>query len=157
MNQLTSTEQRPHDEADQSAYERDFALWIEAQVDILRAKKFELLDLDNVIEEFESMGGNQRRELASRIEVLLMQLLKCRYQPEKKTGSWVATIHEQRSEIHHLLASSPSLRPHVDALAEVSYAAAVRRATAETGLPGSSFPRQLLNQTEDLIDVEFIP
>ena len=93
----------------------------------------------------------------SRLETLLVHLLKCQYQPEKKTGSWVATIHEQRSEIHHVLANSPSLRQQIDALAKSSYAAGVRRAMAETGLPRSSFPPQLLCQTEDLLDIEFIP
>ena len=115
MNQLTSfTEQLPRDEADQSAYERDFALWIDEQIDILRTKKFELLDLDNVIEEFESMAGNQRRELASRIEILLMHLLKCRHQPENKSSSWLKTIMVQRSELSRFLKQSPSLKRHVN-------------------------------------------
>lgn len=158
MNQLTSlTEQLPCDEADQSAYERDFALWIDAQLDILRAKKFEQLDLDNVIEELESMAGNQRRELASRIEVLLMHLLKCRYQPEKISSSWLGTIRTQRSELGRLLKQSPSLKRFVDEYAEEVYPEAVELAVLETGLRRATFPARNPFSSGQLLDPDFFP
>ena len=158
MNQLTSlTEQLPRDEADLSAYESDFALWIDAQLDILRAKKFELLDLDNVIEELESMGGNQRRELASRIEVLLMHLLKCRYQPEKKSSSWLKTIMVQRAELSRLLKQSPSLKRLVNEYVHGSYAHAVRLAALDTGLPAAAFPSSSPFSSNQLLDPDFFP
>ena len=158
MNPLTSlTGQRPRHEADQCAYESDFSLWIEAQLDILRAKKFELLDLDNVIEEFESMGGNQRRELASKIEVLLMHLLKCRYQPEKKSSSWLKTIMVQHSELSRLLKQSPSLKRHVNETADEGYAHAVRLAALDTGLRFDAFPPSNPFASDQLLDPDFLP
>ena len=149
---------RPHDEStDPAAYERDFVLWIDTQLEILRARKFELLDLDNVIEEFDAMGKNQRHELRSRLETLLVHLLKCQFQPEHKSGSWVATVHEQRSQIVHLLQASPSLKNTVELFATASYAGAVRRAAAETGLPRSAFPLENPYSNMELLDLEFVP
>jgi hypothetical protein len=159
MNELTrSATRRPCDAPpDTAGYERDFALWIDTQLEILRARKFELLDLNNVIEEFDAMGKHQRHELRSRLETLLVHLLKCQFQPDHKSGSWIATVHEQRSQIVHLLQSSPSLINAVPELAATSYAAAVRRASAETGLPCAAFPSESPYAIGQLLDLEFVP
>lgn len=158
MNELSSTTLRsPDDATDPAAYERDFALWIDAQLEILRARKFEQLDLDNVIEELDAMGKNQRHELRSRLETLLVHLLKCQFQPDHKSGSWIGTVHEQRSQIVHLLQASPSLKNFVSEYATASYAGAVRRAAAETGLPRAVFPLKNPYANNALLDLEFVP
>jgi len=72
---------------------------VQHQVDILRSRKFDKLDLNNLIEEVESMGKSERRELRSRIEILLKHPLKWLYQPEFRGASWQATIIEQRKRI----------------------------------------------------------
>lgn len=59
--ELRSPAQAP----DSSDYEQDFMLWLESQLDLLRARKFEQLDLENIIEELDSMGRNDKRELQS--------------------------------------------------------------------------------------------
>ena len=56
------------------------------------------------------MGKRDRRELISRMGVLIAHLLKWQYQPSKRSDSWTDTIEEQRSQIELLLADSPSLR-----------------------------------------------
>jgi hypothetical protein len=152
-----STTLRIPDDAIPAAYERDFVLWIATQLEILRARKFEQLDLDNVIEEFDSMGKNQRHELRSRLETLLVHLLNCQFQPEHKSGSWLATVHEQRSQIVDLLNTSPSLKNNVATFATASYAGAVRRASAETGLPRTAFPSEHPYSLTQLLDLDFIP
>lgn len=152
-----STLRPPDESTDPAAYERDFVLWIDTQIEILRARKFEQLDLDNVIEEFDAMGKNQRHELRSRLETLLVHLLKCQFQPAHKSGSWVGTVHEQRSQIVHLLQTSPSLKNGVAQFAAASYAAAVRRAAAETGLPRTAFPTLNPYTNLELLDLEFVP
>ena len=92
-------------------YEQDFYLWIETTAKQLKAGKFAEVDLDNLIEEIESMGRSEKRELKSRLIVLLMHLLKWQYQPEKRSESWRSTITEQRISIEALLEDSPSLQP----------------------------------------------
>jgi hypothetical protein len=156
MTELT-TLRSPDKSTDSADYECDFVLWIDKQLEILRARKFEQLDLDNVIEELDAMGKNQRHELRSRLETLLVHLLKCQFQRDHKSGSWVAIVHEQRSQIVHLLQASPSLKNYVEQFATASYAAAVRRAAAETGLKRSAFPHENPYTSSELLDLEFVP
>ncbi len=138
-------------------YDRDFLLWIATQLEILRAGKFNQLDLDNVIEEFASMGKSQHRELSSRLEVLLMHLLKSRSQPAMRCSSWLGTIREQRSEINRLLKHSPSLRHFVDEYAQEVYAEAVERASLQTGLPSTAFPAANPFSPDQLLNPNFLP
>jgi hypothetical protein len=59
-----------------SSYEQDYLLWTEETVDRLRSKKFDSLDLENLIEEVLDLGRSQKRELKSRLGELLEHLLK---------------------------------------------------------------------------------
>jgi hypothetical protein len=93
-----------------SLYDRDFNLWIEDTVARLKAGDFAHLDMENLIEEIDSLGRRDKRELESRLQVLLTHLLKRFYvdSPESFRG-WEITIREQRRELGSLLKQSPSL------------------------------------------------
>ena len=95
-------------------YERDFSLWVEDTVAKLKARKFDELDLDNLIEEIDSLGKRDKRELRNRLDVLLNHLLKRCYipSPENYRG-WELTIREQRKQVQRLLEESPSLRNYL--------------------------------------------
>lgn len=69
------------------------------------------IDVEHLIEEIESMGRSERRQLANRLELLLMQLLKWHYQPALRGRNWELTIQEQRCRIAKLLRQNPSLQP----------------------------------------------
>lgn len=140
-----------------AAYERDFALWIAQQAELLRAKRFEQLDLDNLIEEIETVGRSERHELRSRLEQLLLHLLKCQFQPERKSGSWLATLYEQRTRIAAIGKDSPSLKRVIVQFANEAYPHAVRLAAYETGLPASTFPAANPYSKDQLLDPDFIP
>lgn len=158
MNKLSSNNLLPpHDVTDPADYENDFVLWIDKQVELLRAKKFEQLDLDNIIEEMDSMGKSLRRELGSRLRVLIIHLLKCQFQPEKKGSSWLASIGEQRSELRDLLDQNPSLKRDVEQQAARVYANAIQRAADETGLPKTIFPSENPYSSEQLLAPHFLP
>lgn len=145
------------DEPSSSRYEHDFMLWLDAQLDILRARKFDQLDLENLIEELESMGRADKRELQSRLEILMLHLLKCQFQPEKKSSSWIGTLDEQRSQIQGLLETSPSLRRLAQEFAERRYPVAARRAARQTGLAAEIFPASLPFTVDQLLDEDFVP
>jgi hypothetical protein len=159
MNEVTRSKTLlpPNNVEECNGYEQDFALWIETQVQLLRAGNFEQLDLDNIIDEMESTGGSQRRELESRLEVLQIHLLKCQIQPERRSSSWLGTIAEQRVQILHLLKQSPSLKRLVDEYADESYESAVFRAAIDTGLPESSFPAKNPFSSDELLERRFLP
>ena len=102
-------------------YEQDFYLWIQTTVQQLKENKLNEIDIPNLIEEIESMGRSEKRELKSRLIVLLMHLLKWHYQPEKRSESWRSTITEQRICIEGLLEDSPSLKPLLSEVFEDCY------------------------------------
>jgi hypothetical protein len=123
-----------------SLYEQDFYQWTQEQAGLLKAGALSQLDVENLIEEVESMGKSQKKELFSRLTILLMHLLKWDYQPEFQSRSWKSTIVTQRKEIRNLLEDNPSLRRIIQEKADILYRDAVEIASAETGLSESSFP-----------------
>jgi hypothetical protein len=140
-----------------SDYETDFYIWLNNQIALLRAKNFEQIDLDNLIEELEGMASKQRHELKHRLEQLMMHLLKCKFQPRLISKSWRGTIHEQRARINDLLEEMPSLTGLLDEYLERSYANAVRGAAIDTGLPRTAFPDMPPFTTVQLLDPDYIP
>lgn len=124
-------------------YEQDLLAWLEQQTGYLRAGQLERLDVAHLIEELEEMGGSQRRELKSRLEILLMHMLKRDAQPRRRSRSWQSTIVEQRARIADLLEQSPSLRNGIEEVAQRAFTVAVKRAAIETGLKRSAFPATL--------------
>lgn len=132
-------------------YDEDFVAWTALQARALRARRLHELDFDNLAEEIESLGASDRRELTSRLEVLLVHLLKHHHQPEKRGKSWPLTIDEQRDRVADLLADSPSLRNHVPERVAVAYPRARRRASVETDLPPTPFPDVCPFRAEDIL------
>jgi hypothetical protein len=62
--------------SNQPLYDQAFCAWTEQQVRLLRAGRLQDADLVHIAEEIETLGANERRELESRLEVLLLHLLK---------------------------------------------------------------------------------
>ncbi len=140
-----------------SDYEIDTVRWLDRQAELLRARRFDQLDIHNLIEELQAMARRDRRELRSRLQVLLTHLLKCGCQPEQKSHGWLGTIRSQRIEIGELLSDSPSLRAHLSEYAQARYPAALQCAADETGLPATAFPDTQPFSPEQLLDEDYIP
>lgn len=134
----------------------DFIRWVERQRAFLQNKQFDQLDLATLIKELDAMGANERRELKSRLETLMMNLLKCQFQPEPKSRAWLGAVREQRSEIERILEQSPSLDELIAEYADHVYKAAFERAGAETGIPRAAFPQTNPYTKEQLLDTEFV-
>lgn len=118
------------------AYEKDVAAWSSEQARLLRAGRFDLIDIEHVAGEIEDVGKSEQRELASRMAILLAHLLKWQYQPERQGASWEKTIKAQRKEIQYVLDESPSLRPKLQETKwlDMIWATAVAQAVGETNL-----------------------
>ncbi len=142
---------------DSTLYERDFYAWANEQAALLRAGKLAAADIAHIAEEIESMGKTEKRELVSRLAVLLAHLLKWQYQPDGRGSSWEATIRTQRLEVRDHLADNPSLKARLaDALA-TAYERATIAATAETGLAESAFPTACPWTFSEIMDTHFWP
>lgn len=91
-------------------YEQDIVGWANEQARLLRAGRFDLLDLAHIAEEIEDVGKSEQRELASRMAVLLAHLLKWKFQPERQGNSLRLTIRTQRKGVERALGATPSLK-----------------------------------------------
>jgi hypothetical protein len=138
-------------------YDTDYLVWLERQAELLRAKQFERLDLEHLIEEIDAMAGQLRRELAHRLEILLLHLLKFRYQPTHASNGWRGTVSEQRRRIKRLLKQMPSLHNLIDEYLEDVYDDAVDGAAAETGLPKATFPKTNPFTPQQVFDPDYLP
>ena len=140
-------------------YEEDFYAWTQLQAALLREGKASALDYQNLAEEIESLGKRDRREVASRLEVLVMYLLKWRYQPSRRetSHSWYDTVVEQRRELGLVLDDSPTLRHEVPDLLAKHYPKSRRKASHDTGLPLSTFPAVCPWTPEQVLDDDFWP
>ncbi len=139
MARMSETKQSPGREL----YERDEHEWIAAQISALESGEMNRLDRENLIEFLSETTIRDRRELRSRLSVLLLHLLKIRFQPERLSASWVSTILVQQNEIGSLFEDIPSLRGRADSIAVQAYRNAVRLAARETGLPVARFPASM--------------
>jgi hypothetical protein len=121
-------------------YETDFYSWTVQTAQLLKQHRFSELDLDNLVEEIEDLGRSEYRALESRLEILLVHLLKCQYQPELKTRSWELTITEQRLRIARLLRDNPGLKPKLPQLWQDAWEPALIATQKETGLSAEQLP-----------------
>lgn len=84
-----------------ATYDSDFHLWSQTQAALIRDGKIAEIDLENVAEEIESLGRSDRRAIKSRLEALLLHLLKWQAQPEKRKG--VGKILLKKHVKHYLI------------------------------------------------------
>jgi hypothetical protein len=139
------------------AYDADFYGWANEQAALLRAGRLAEADLANIAEEIESMGRSEKRELVSRLAVLLTLLLKWRYQPEQRSRSWSASIKVQRRGLSRHLADNPSLKSLLPVGLADAYQDAILIAAAETKLGEQAFPPACPWPIDDVINPDFWP
>jgi hypothetical protein len=139
-----------------SLYEQDFLLWSEETASKLRARDFENLDLENLIEEVESLGRSDRKELLSRLVVIFEHLLKRLYVqlPEDYNG-WERTIRTQRTDLRFLIKSSPSLKSIWEEYVQEAWEVALKNIHKE--YKNYSFPDRFPYPTdvESMLDRDF--
>ena len=140
-----------------ATYDADFFAWTQRTAALLRARRFDEVDVENAAQEIEDMGRRDVRELNGRLQAVLAHLLKWQYQPQKRTASWQTTLLTQRSKIDVLLRDSPSLRAKLPEELPRNYEHAVKRAALETGLRGDKFPSRCPFTLEQILDQDFLP
>ncbi len=138
-------------------YNSDFYAWTQEQARLLKETKWDLVDVVNLIEEIETLGRQERRELRNRLGVLLGHLLKWQYQSENRSNSWLATIREQRRQIEMLLQESPSLQPYLEEALQTGYEDGIDLAVRETNLPYKTFPETCPYALRQVMDAQFLP
>lgn len=144
------------DNSQQALYDRDYYLWLSNTAKFLKEKKFTQLDLENLIEEIESLGKSEKRSITSNLIILILHLLKWRYQTEKRSNSWKSSIREHRRRIEELLNDSPSLKNYLPEILDDCYLAAKKQASDETGLSLVAFPQKCPFSLAECLDEDFL-
>ncbi|MBD2385577.1 DUF29 domain-containing protein [Cylindrospermum sp. FACHB-282] len=138
-----------------ATHNNDFYAWTQEQAHLLRTRQFNQIDFHQIAEEIEDMGRSEKRELESRLELLLMHLLKWQFQPNLRSRSWQLTIKEQRLRLEKLLQENPSLSSFLAESLDKTYQLATISAERETGL--SSFPEICPYGLTEILTPEFLP
>jgi hypothetical protein len=141
----------------QATQNSDYYAWTLQTAERLRNGRVSEVDLNDVAQELEDMGKAQRHALASHLKVLIVHLLKWRYQPSFRGVSWRLSITNARDEIAELLEDSPSLKSKIGELVARRYPAARSRAALETGLPDETFPQTCPFAEGEMLDASYWP
>ncbi len=139
------------------SYERDFYAWASEQAALLRAGRLGEADIAHIAEEIESMGKTEKRELVSRLTVLLLHLLKWQFQPHRRGNSWRLSIANIRDKLSSHLDDNPSLKAKLPAAVAEGYRYARRDAARQTKVDEAVFPTVCPWTFEQMMDPEFWP
>ena len=140
-----------------SLYEEDFCRWIETTTKLLKEGKFSEIDIDNLIEEIETMGRSEKNALESNLIIVILHLLKLKYQENKRSRSWQSIIFEHRRRIRKAFKNSPSLKPYFQEIFTEAYQDGRKQASIETGLSLKTFPKESPFTIEEVLDEDFLP
>jgi hypothetical protein len=142
----------------QDLYEEDFPLWAERQAALLRARRFEQLDLDNLIEEVDDLSRRERDTVESYVETIIEHLLKLAFSPaQRPRRGWLVTLDKHRTKLARKLTTT--LRNHLEAELPTLYAAfgrPFRRQLAKDGVQ-AALPPNCPYTLEQVLDPDWYP
>jgi hypothetical protein len=141
-------------------YDHDIVEWSEHQAELLRRmaagdRVNDQVDWLNVAEEIEDLAARNRDQIESRLTVLCEHLLKWRFQPQMRSGSWRGSIVEARDRIAAVIRRNPSLQHHPAKVLADAYPPGRRKAEAETEL--TDLPVTCPWDIEQVLDHGFLP
>lgn len=142
---------------DHVSHDSDFYAWTMKNAALLKNGNLNEIDAVNIAEELEDMGNSNKRALISHLKVLIVHLLKYKFQAERIGASWENTIEEQRLQIQSLLQESPSLKYRLDEKFDEAYKLAVLRAATEMGIKKAMLPATCPFLLEQCLNVDFFP
>ena len=142
-----------------SLYNTDFFDWTQQTAYLIKTKQFDAVDWENVAEEIESLGKNDRDKLISSLKILIAHLLKWQYQPNKRSKSWSDTIFRERENIKEYLEDMPSLSQFLNSQewTTKAYQRGKRLTALETGLYELDFPEVCPYSIDQLVDFNYFP
>jgi hypothetical protein len=138
---------------DPGLYEADETAWLEAMSELIEQGRIDELDYEHLGEYLSDTAKRDRREVVSRLIVLIKHVLQWVYQPKKRTRSWHSTILTQQQELQDDIAAGV-LRKHAEESLQAAYSKAVSRAAVETGLSKETFPKDCPYSLDELLALE---
>ena len=144
----------------QTLYDQDYYLWIRTTINQLRAGQFSAIDLENLLEELETMGRSEKRAIKSLLIKLLEHLLKLKcwdQERERNQGHWKGEIRTFRIQIKDELKDSPSLKPYILEIFDQCYQDARKLVSDRSELPLDIFPLTPIASLEQILDENWFP
>lgn len=138
-------------------HDEDVYGWAIHTAQLLRNKKMNEVDFDNIIEEMEALGRSEKHELINRLSLVISHLLKWQYQPTMRGHSWIYSIKEQRKQAKIHLKDNPSLKSKLNEVLIDAYDVAMSKAAKETTLDEKVFPQECPYIFEEIMNDEFYP
>ncbi|GJE53996.1 MULTISPECIES: DUF29 domain-containing protein [Methylobacterium] len=148
---VARTEKRPRP----TPYEDDLYTWVGEQVALLRAKRFEEIDFENVAEELSDVGAEQYFRLQSALELVVLHMLKWDHQPEKRSRSWTLSIAEHRVRVDIQLSKNPGLKSRRDEAVKNAFRLGRLRAAREMRRKIDTLPAACPYTWDDILNRPF--
>ena len=144
----------------QTLYDQDYYLWLRTTINQLRTGQFSAVDLENLLEELETMGRREKRTIESLLIKLLQHLLKLKCwdeERERNQGHWKGEIRTFRREIKKALKDSPSLKPYILEIFDECYQDARKEVSDRSQLAIDIFPFIPIGSLEQILDENWFP
>ena len=144
----------------QNLYGRDYYLWLKTTINQIRTGQFTAVDLENLLEELETMGRSEKRAIESLLIKLLEHLLKLQYwdrKRERNQGHWRGEIRTFRRQIQRSLQDSPSLKPYILEIFDECYQDARKEASDRSQISLGIFPVIPIGSLEQILDENWFP
>ena len=139
-------------------YEIDEHLWLQETIKLLKAERLDELDLDNLIEELESLGKRDKNKVESLLRQVIIHLLLLQYWSEKydyNAQHWRGEIATFRVQLNRLLTTN--LTKHLLENLEDIYQEAIFIVSQKTGFNLNIFPNNCTYRLEQLLDKNWLP
>ncbi|MEA5577043.1 DUF29 domain-containing protein [Anabaena sp. UHCC 0451] len=144
----------------QTLYEQDYYLWIKTTINQLSTGQFSAVDLENLLEELETLGRSQKRTIQNLLIKLLVHLLKVKCwdnERERNQGHWKGEIRTFRTQIKDELKDSPSLKPYILEIFDECYQDAIKETSDRSQLSLDTFPLIPIGSLEQILDEDWFP
>jgi aspartyl/asparaginyl-tRNA synthetase len=138
-------------------YEIDDSLWLEETIELLKAKNFEALDLENLIEELEDLGNEKKFRVASFLQQIIRHCLLLQFwtrEREYNQAHWRSEIINFKDELNTYLTTN--LRNYLEHNLATIYEKALRYLRQKTDNK-VNFPDTCPYSLEELLDPNWLP
>jgi hypothetical protein len=138
-------------------YEIDAHLWLEETIKVLRENRLNELDIEDLIEELESLSRNDKAKVARFLELIIIHLLLCQFwraEAEYNLNHWKTELISFRSQIERLLTTN--LRNYLENELPKIYKQALKYVKQKTEFK-VNFPQDCPYTLEQLLDEDWLP
>jgi hypothetical protein len=138
-------------------YEIDDSLWLEETIELLKAKKFAALDLENLIEELEDLGSEKKFRVASFLQQIIRHCLLLQFWTSERSynqAHWRSEIINFQDELNTYLTTN--LRNYLEQNFFLIYEKALRYVRQKTDNK-VNFPDTCPYTLEELLDPNWLP